>query len=203
IKRLVEQMDPRGYVVHPIGAPDPAELSQHYLQRFWTRLPGKGSITIFDRSWYGRVLVERVEKISPRADWQRAYDEIRQFEKMLTDDGVILIKILIHISKREQGERFRARLEKPHKRWKITMADFKTREHWAAYQRAFNDMISKTSTEAAPWLVAPGDVKRATRPYVLSHCKQVLAQSLQQQRVRFLTPEIKAAAKTMFDLDLS
>ena len=123
IQRLTEKLDPRGFQVHPIGPPNPGEQQKHWLYRFWKCLPATGTLAIFDRSWYGRVLVERVEHLIGKPQWKRAYHEIREFERMLTDDGIDLIKVFIAISKAEQLRRFEKRLEDPYKLWKLTMAD--------------------------------------------------------------------------------
>jgi len=152
IRRLVERLDPRGFVVHSIAAPTADEKDVHYLQRFWTRLPGPGRIAIFDRSWYGRVLVERVEGFAKKADWKRAYDEINAFEKLLTGDGVPVVKFFLHISRKEQLKRFKEREENPFKNWKITEEDYRNREKWDEYEEAINDMLARTDHKDAPWI---------------------------------------------------
>ncbi|MEM7571234.1 MAG: hypothetical protein AAF337_15710, partial [Pseudomonadota bacterium] len=141
IKRLTARWDPRGYKVWPIAAPDEHERARHYLYRFWKRLPGDGEVAIFDRSWYGRVLVERVEGFCEPPAWQRAYDEICQFEKTLVDNGSRVIKFFIHVSPEEQAERFLDRTAIPHKRWKITPDDFRNRAKRPAYTAAIEDML--------------------------------------------------------------
>ena len=159
IKRITEALDPRGYEVHPIGAPTPAENAAHWLRRFWLRLPPRGRIGIFDRTWYGRVLVERVEKFAKKAEWQRAYREINEFEKTLTDDGLVLIKFWIHISKKEQLDRFKKREKDPWKSWKLTDEDWRNRQKWDAYIDALEEMFEKTDTPYAPWNIIEGNWK--------------------------------------------
>ncbi|MBY0429872.1 MAG: hypothetical protein K2Q10_01635, partial [Rhodospirillales bacterium] len=159
IRRMVEQLDPRGCKVWPIAAPTPQEQGRHYLWRFWQRLPEPGTIALFDRSWYGRVLVERVEGYAGKSQWQRAYEEINEFERMLTDDGVRIIKLFLHITPEEQLERFAERLRNPYKRWKITEEDIRNREHWAEYRDAIEAMFDKTGTANAPWVAIPSNQK--------------------------------------------
>jgi polyphosphate kinase 2 (PPK2 family) len=167
IRRLTENLDPRSFQVHPIGAPDPVDQGKHYLYRFWTRLPATGMMAIFDRTWYGRVLVERVEKLIPPPTWRRAYAEINQFEKLLTDDGVKLIKICLKISKKEQLRRFEDRLQDPYKQWKITADDIRNRSKWGLYRRAYDDLFRETSTYHCPWHVVESDDKDEARRRVL------------------------------------
>ncbi|MCW2277599.1 polyphosphate kinase 2 family protein [Heliophilum fasciatum] len=167
IRRLTEQSDPRTYRVHPIGAPTPEEMRYHYLRRFWARLPRRGQIGIFDRSWYGRVLVERVEKLCSKKEWQRAYEEINGFEQVLVDDGTLLIKFFLHISKEEQLQRFKDREKSPWKRWKITDEDWRNREKWDRYEEAIEEMLAKTHTKHAPWQVIAGEQKKYARIQVL------------------------------------
>jgi polyphosphate kinase 2 (PPK2 family) len=155
IRRMSTRLDPRYFRVWPIGAPLPAEQGRHYLYRFWKRLPEPGMIVLFDRSWYGRVLVERVEGLAGKADWRRAYTEINEFERMLADDGVRLVKLFLHITPEAQLERFRERLSVPYKRWKLTAEDLRNRSHWAEYEVAIDEMFRRTSTEFAPWHAVP------------------------------------------------
>ena len=159
IRRLGEHLDPRRFQAWPIGAPTPDEQGRHYLYRFWQKVPEPGSIVVFDRSWYGRVLVERVEGFATPAEWRRAYDEINGFERLLTDDGVRMIKLFLHITPQEQLARFRARFETPHKRWKLTGEDLRNRARWADYEAASEEMIERTSTESAPWHAIPANFK--------------------------------------------
>ncbi|NYZ13427.1 polyphosphate kinase [Azospirillum sp. RWY-5-1] len=159
IRRLTEPLDPRGFHVWPISAPTAEEQSKHYLYRFWTKLPAGGSFAIFDRSWYGRVLVERVEGYAKKEEWKRAYDEIVQFEKMLTDDGVRIVKIFMHLTQEEQLNRFRERLTNPYKRWKLTEEDLRNRGRWTDYVKAIEAMFDHTSTDNATWHAVPADSK--------------------------------------------
>ncbi len=175
IRRLSAPMDPRGFKVWPIGAPRPYFKDRHYLQRFWERLPAKGEIVVFDRSWYGRVLVERVEGFADAAEWQRAYDEITEFERLLCDDGVRIVKIFLHISPEIQMKRFMDRLNEPSKRWKLTADDFRNREKWSDYAVAIEDMVQRTSTRNAPWHVMAANDKRHSRLTALETIRSVLS----------------------------
>lgn len=168
IRRITEMLDPRSFQVHPIGPPNPEDQGKHYLYRFWTKLPAPGIIAIFDRSWYGRVLVERVDNLIPPKRWKEAYTEINQFEKMLIDDGIVLIKIFLRISKKEQYKRFEDRLNDPYKHWKITEADIDARKKWGKYLRATKDMFLETSTTECPWYVVDADDKDQAREEVLT-----------------------------------
>jgi polyphosphate kinase 2 (PPK2 family) len=159
IRRMTEKLDPRGLHVWPIGPPSAEDQGKHYLYRFWDRLPSPGTWALFDRSWYGRVLVERVEKLCPKEAWERAYDEINEFERMLVADGVPVIKLFFHISKKEQLKRFHEREANPYKRWKITPEDWRNRRHWNHYEKAIDRMFAETSTRHAPWNVVPGEHK--------------------------------------------
>jgi AMP-polyphosphate phosphotransferase len=159
IQRLVERLDPRWVSVWPIGAPTAEEQGRHYLWRFWQRLPLPGQIAIFDRSWYGRVLVERVEALARPKEWRRAYNEINAFEKMLVDDGVRLVKLFMHISGEEQLRRFRERIATPAKHWKISAEDIRNRARRSDYLDALDDVFARTSTDTAPWHVVPAEFK--------------------------------------------
>ncbi|MEX6724891.1 polyphosphate kinase 2 family protein [Parapedomonas caeni] len=163
IKRLTEPLDPRFCRVWPIAAPDEHELARHYLYRFWRRLPGRGELAVFDRSWYGRVLVERVEGLCPPEAWGRAYGEINEFERMLTQDGTRLVKLFLHVTPAVQAERLRERLEVPYKRWKTGFDDFRNRDRRADYHAAIEDMFDRTSTRHAPWTVIAANHKKAAR----------------------------------------
>jgi AMP-polyphosphate phosphotransferase len=163
VRRLGWALDPRSFKVHPIAAPNEHERAQHYLQRFWQRLPEQGQIVTFDRSWYGRVLVERVEGFATREEWQRAYREINEFERVLLDSGTRLVKLFLHITPDEQVRRFRERLSNPLKRWKLSYEDFRNRSHWSEYETAIEDMIHETSTKAAPWYLIPSNCKLYSR----------------------------------------
>ena len=163
IKRLASALDPRGYEVIPIAAPTHDELARHYLWRFWERLPKTGHIAIFDRSWYGRVMVERLEGFCSEAEWQRAYDEINEFERELTDAGTVVVKFWVQIDKDTQLARFRERQNTPEKQWKITEEDWRNREKWDAYEEAVDEMLARTSTERAPWHILESVDKRYAR----------------------------------------
>ncbi len=159
IRRITEKLDPRSLRVWSIAKPTPEEYQHHYLWRFWSKLPAYGETAIFDRSWYGRVLVERAEGFATEEEWQRAYREINEFERQLTDDGTILVKLFIHIDKDEQLKRFKAREADPYKRWKICEEDWRNRKKWDVHIEAAEDMFAKTSPESAPWKVVAGNFK--------------------------------------------
>jgi len=178
IKRLTEKLDPRGYVVYPISAPTGEEKTHHYLWRFWRRVPERGQIAIFDRSWYGRVLVERVEGFAAEGEWRRAYREINSFERNLRDFGTILIKFWIHISREEQLRRFEERRATGYKSWKLTAEDWRNREKWPLYEEAVRDMLLKTSTLEAPWTIVEGNDKYWARVKALSTAVEVLSREL-------------------------
>ncbi|HET6160309.1 MAG TPA: polyphosphate kinase [Dongiaceae bacterium] len=178
IRRLAWAMDPRSLKVWPIGAPNEIEAKQHYLQRFWTRLPEKSQIAVFDRSWYGRVLVERVEALTPKKDWKRAYDEINEFEQQMVDDGIRVVKVFLHISKEEQRRQLIQRMRDPLKRWKLSYDDFRNRSRWPDYVTAIEDMFDRTSTKAAPWHVVPSDDKPAARAEALGIVVKQLGKGL-------------------------
>lgn len=163
IKRVAAALDPRGYEVNPIAAPDKTELAHHYLWRFWNQLPKAGHIAIFDRTWYGRVMVERIEGFCTNEEWHRAYTEINEFEKELYDWGAIIVKFWIHIDKEEQLKRFEDRQNTPEKRWKITDEDWRNREKWDEYEVAINDMLQYTSTDFAPWTIIESKDKKFAR----------------------------------------
>lgn len=167
IARLTERLDPRGYKVHPIAAPKGDDADKHYLWRFWRRLPARGEIAIFDRSWYGRVMVERVEGFATEEEWRRAYGEIRQFEQQLVGFGTIIFKFWMHIGKDEQLHRFEDRRGRPHKEWKLTDEDWRNRDKWDLYEQAVEDMLIKTTTAQAPWTIVAGNDKRFARVQVL------------------------------------
>ena len=161
IRRVTEKLDPRGYEVLSIAAPAGEDKTHHYLYRFWRRLkpPDEKQVMIFDRSWYGRVLVERVEGFCSEAAWKRAFREINDFERQLSEAGIIVAKFWIHISKQEQLRRFEQRAGTSYKRWKLTDEDWRNREKWDQYSEAVEDMLLKTSTLTAPWTVIEGDFK--------------------------------------------
>ena len=147
----------------PIASPTPDELRHQYLWRFWNRLPKDGHVAIFDRTWYGRVMVERIEGFCTDEQWQRAYTEINEFEQELMDWGAVVVKYWIHIDSDTQLERFQNRQNTPEKRWKITDEDWRNREKWSQYEVAVNDMLQKTSTAAAPWYIIESKDKRYAR----------------------------------------
>ena len=159
IKRLVERLDPRVLRVHSIVKPTVEEDQHHYLWRFWNKLPPLGQTVIFDRSWYGRVLVERVEAFATEKEWKRAYQEINEFERLLTDDGAILIKLYLHITKEEQLLRFKRREADPYKHWKISDEDWRNRRKWDEHNDAAEETFAKTSCEWAPWHVIASNYK--------------------------------------------
>jgi polyphosphate kinase 2 (PPK2 family) len=167
IRRVTGALDARQYVTVPIAAPTDEELAHPYLWRFWRKIPRRGGITLFDRSWYGRVLVERVEHLSAPGEWMRAYAEINQFEEQLTQGGVIVVKFWLQLSKAEQLRRFRAREHTPFKRFKITPDDWRNRKHWNDYEIAVCDMVDRTSTILAPWTLVEAEDKRYARIKVL------------------------------------
>jgi polyphosphate kinase 2 (PPK2 family) len=163
IRRITERMDPRLYIAHSIAAPAGEDKTHHYLYRFWRRLPRHGQVAIFDRSWYGRVLVERVEKFCAEEAWRRAFAEINEFEAQIERAGAIVLKLWIHISKEEQLRRFEERGGNPLKNWKLTEEDWRNRDKWDAYSAAIDDMLEKTSTERAPWVIVEGNDKLHAR----------------------------------------
>lgn len=163
IKRITEALDPRGFEVHPIASPEPHEKARHYLWRFWNRLPKTGHIAVFDRTWYGRVMVERLEGFCRENDWQRAYNEINEFEKELADWGAVIIKFWVQIDKDTQLARFNERQNTPSKQWKITEEDWRNREKWDLYEGAVNEMLQKTNTSYAPWHILESNDKRYAR----------------------------------------
>jgi polyphosphate kinase 2 (PPK2 family) len=167
IKRLVAELDPRHVRVVQFAAPTHDEKRHHFLWRFWPSLPGWGGMAVLDRSWYGRVLVERVEGLATREQWLRAYDEINGFEQTLTDEGTILIKFWLHISSDEQLKRFEKREKDPLKAWKLTDEDWRNRDKRDAYVEAIEDMLARTDQPQAPWSLIEGDSKRYTRVKVI------------------------------------
>jgi polyphosphate kinase 2 (PPK2 family) len=167
IKRLTAEMDPRGYKVWPIAAPRDEDARNLWLWRFWRRLPEAGELTVFDRSWYGRVLVERVEGYARPHEWRRAYDEINAFERTLTSDGVRLVKIFLHIDRKEQKRRFAEREEIAAKRYKIGPDDWRNRKKWPQYEQAIAEMLDRTHRPDAPWVLVAANSKRHARLEVL------------------------------------
>ena len=159
IKRTLERLDPRLVRVYSTQKPTPEEYRHHYLWRFWNKLPPYGELAVFDRSWYGRVLVERVEGFATEREWKRAYAEINEMERTLVEDGMILIKLFLQVSKAEQLRRFKERQSDPYKHWKINGEDWRNRRKWSQHNAAAEAMFVKTSTKFAPWKVIPGDYK--------------------------------------------
>ncbi len=167
IRRVTQAMDPRLFHLYSIAAPSKEELAQHYLWRFWKVLAKDGKMTIYDRSWYGRVLVERIEKLAREDEWERAYDEINEFEDQLIDHGRLVFKFWLHIDKGEQLRRFKAREKTPHKRHKITDEDWRNREKWDGYEEAVDEMIARTHSKGKPWTIVAANQKKFARIQVL------------------------------------
>ena len=180
VRRVTAALDARYFRVIPIAAPTDEELAHHYLWRFWRHLSRAGGITLFDRSWYGRVLVERVERLARPDEWGRAYDEINEFERQLIDHGTIVVKFFLHIGNDEQLRRFRERERTPYKRWKITDEDWRNREKWDAYVEAVNEMVTRTSTRRAPWVLVEGNDKRFARVKVVRTLADRISRAVSQ-----------------------
>ena len=178
IQRLTAKCDPRAYRVWPIAAPTDEEKARHYLWRFWNRLPKAGEVAIFDRSWYGRVLVERVEGFAAEPEWRRAYDEINEFEAQLAADGTLLVKLFFHITQETQDARFRARLDHPWKRWKVTEEDLRNRARRKDYVEAVKDMLELTDTRWAAWRAIDGNDKKSARIAALGAVAEAMAGAL-------------------------
>jgi AMP-polyphosphate phosphotransferase len=178
IRRITHAMDARFYRVIPIAAPTDEERAQPYLWRFWRHIPGHGRAVIFDRSWYGRVLVERVEGFASEPDWMRAYHEINDFEEQLAEAGAIVVKFWLAITPAEQLRRFRARAKTPYKRFKITDEDWRNRKKWPQYERAVNDMVERTSTDIAPWNLIASDDKLFSRIEVLEKLARAIEKAV-------------------------
>ncbi|WP_040482164.1 polyphosphate kinase 2 family protein [Luminiphilus syltensis] len=197
IRRLTALLDPRGFTVHSIGPPTALEHGRHYLYRFFHRLPIPGALAIFDRSWYGRLLVERVEGFATPPEWQRAYREIREFERWLTDDGVRVVKIFLHIDKDEQARRFLLRLKTPEKRWKLTEEDIRNRQQWDDYEAATNEMFKRTHTDNAPWHLISGRRKWTARVEVLRTVVCALERGVNLEPVQTDPAALLAAQKEL------
>jgi polyphosphate kinase 2 (PPK2 family) len=178
IRRVTAALDARSYQVIPIAAPTDEERAHHYLWRFWRHLSRAGRVTIFDRSWYGRVLVERVEGFASEADWRRGYSEINEFENELVDSGIVLVKYWLQITPDEQLRRFKERERARYKRWKLTDEDWRNREKWGDYERAVNEMVERTSTRRAPWTLVEANDKYFARLKVLKTAGDALAEAL-------------------------
>jgi len=194
IQRLVERWDPRHFEVYPIGAPTQEEKEHPFLWRFRRHLPEPGDVTIFDRSWYGRVLVERVEGFATRAEWRRSYGQINEFETRLIDSGTTLVKLFIHVGQKEQDKRLRDRLDDPWKRWKTGPEDYRNRAKRAAYLEAMHEMFERTDTGAAPWHVIDGNNKKAARIAALTVVADTLAANVPMDPPA-LDPEFERIAR--------
>lgn len=194
IRRLTVELDPRFCRVYPIAAPDEHERKRHFLYRFWTRLPGEGELAIFDRSWYGRVLVERVEGLCAEGDWRRAYDEINAFEAQQIADGVRLVKLFVHVTPEAQDKRLRERLETPWKRWKTGADDYRNRARRADYLDAIADMFAETHEKHARWHVVAGDDKKRARLDALEIIADRLAKGVDLEHPP-VDPALKALAE--------
>jgi polyphosphate:AMP phosphotransferase len=180
IRRITHPLEARDYRVVPIGAPNEVERAHHYLWRFWRQLPGAGRTVIFDRSWYGRVLVERVEQLAREEEWRRSYEEIRDFEEQVTEYGIAFAKFWLHIDAEEQLRRFQAREQTPYKKYKITDEDYRNRGRWDDYVAAVNEMVARTGTEAAPWHLIAANDKRYARVRVLEETCAALKAALER-----------------------
>jgi len=176
IRRISAALDPRSFKVWPIAAPRKYYLERQYFARFMERLPPDRAISVFDRSWYGRVLVERVEELTPEIRWRQAYREINDFERMLVDDGRRVVKLFFHVTPEEQLRRFEARLMDPLKRWKLSYEDFRNRGKWEAYEAAIDEMLEKTSTDYAPWRLIPANQKK----YARIHAMEAIVDALEK-----------------------
>jgi polyphosphate kinase 2 (PPK2 family) len=197
IQRITAQWDPRAFSVWPIKAPTPEEKARHFLWRFWNKLPGAGEIGIFDRSWYGRVLVERVEGFATPAQWRRGYDEINEFEAQQNDDGTAIAKLFFHITQETQDERLKARLDHPWKRWKVTEEDFRNRARRDDYMAATQDMFAQTSTRWAPWAIIDGNNKKAARIAALTAVADALERAVPMKPPP-ASREVQALAAAIF-----
>ncbi|MCI9048514.1 MAG: polyphosphate:AMP phosphotransferase [Hungatella sp.] len=180
IKRLTSHLDPRGYQVNPTASPNDIEKVHHYLWRFWNNMPKAGHIAIFDRTWYGRVMVERIEGFCTEAEWKRAYQEINEMESHMANFGAVVLKFWLHIDKDEQERRFKERMENPAKQWKITDEDWRNREKWDQYEQAVDEMLVRTSTTYAPWIVVEGNSKYYARVKVLRTVVEALEKKIKE-----------------------
>jgi polyphosphate kinase 2 (PPK2 family) len=196
IRRVTEKIDPRGFVVYPIAAPKGDEATHHYLWRFWNRLPETGQIAIFDRSWYGRVMVERIEGFCTEAEWKRAYREINYFERQLVDFGTILFKFWLHVDKDEQLNRFESRSGDLRRSWKLTDEDWRNREKWDLYEESVNEMLLKTSTITAPWTVIEANSKLYARIKILKTVIDKFGQELDYDPFEPVKTEARKSKKS-------
>lgn len=194
IRRIAWTLDPRALRVWSTVAPSAEERREHWMQRFWRRVPRCGELAVFDRSWYGRVLVERVEKLTAEDAWQRAYDEINRFEQMLTANDVRLVKLFLEITPETQFERFKDRYEDPAKRWKLTEDDLRNRAYWDDYVVAYRDMISRCSPPDAPWITIDANDKRSARIEAFDAILEVVGRGIDVE-----PPEVPPLIKAFFD----
>ncbi len=182
IRRLTHAVDARSYQIIPVAAPTDEERSHHYMWRFWRHIPRAGMLTIYDRSWYGRVLVERVEGFATKKEWMRAYSEIVNFEEAMTAHGILVLKFWLHIDKDEQLARFKAREQISYKQHKITEEDYRNRDKWDDYQKAVNEMVARTSTQTAPWILVEGNDKKYARIKILKTFCERLEKALDEKK---------------------
>lgn len=180
IKRIVERLDPRHYSVYAYSKPSSREKRHHFLWRFWTKVPGLGGMCVFDRSWYGRLLVERVEQFATVEQWDRAYDEIVGFERSMVMEGVIVVKLWLQVSPEEQLRRFESRRDDPLRTWKLTDEDWRNRDKWDAYAKAANDMFKRTDHDFAPWDLISGEHKKWARVAVLETLNRRIEEGLER-----------------------
>ena len=199
IQRLTMGWDPRNFHVWPISAPTEEELARHFLWRFWSKIPGKSHITIFDRTWYGRVLVERVEAYAGEKNWRRAYDEINEFEAQQQADGVNIVKLFLHVTQEEQDRRLAERIDHPWKRWKVTPDDFRNRARRADYLDAMHDMFRETDTRWAPWKVIDANNKKAARIESLTYVADALERFVPSDPPE-LDPDFERYARSQLSL---
>jgi len=197
IQRLTSGWDPRHFRVWPIAAPTAEEKARHFLWRFWTRLPGAGEIAVFDRSWYGRVLVERVEGFASKKEWRRGYDEIEEFEAQQAADGTTIVKLFFHVTQETQDERLKARVEHPWKRWKLSAEDFRNRAKRDDYVAAIEKMFEKTSSKVAPWHIVDGNNKKAARIAALTIVAEALEEAVPLDPPP-IDPEVERLARAAF-----
>jgi polyphosphate kinase 2 (PPK2 family) len=197
IKRMTAEWDPRYFQVWPISAPNEEERDRHFLWRFWTRLPAGRNISVFDRSWYGRVLVERVEGYCSESEWKRGYDEINAFEAQQIDHGTHFVKLFIHVTQKEQDKQLAQRLDTPWKRWKTGMDDYRNRARRDDYLDAIHDMFKHTDSHAAPWQVIDGNNRKAARIAALTHVAETL-EKLVPMHMPDADPEVVKLAKKAF-----
>ncbi|WP_324750183.1 polyphosphate kinase [Sphingomonas sp. LY54] len=200
IQRLTAKWDPRAFQVWPIAAPSDEERARHFLWRFWTKLPAKGEIAVFDRSWYGRVLVERVEAFATEQEWRRGFDEINEFECQQAQDGVTIVKLFFHVTQKVQDKRLKARLDHPWKRWKVSAEDFRNRARRSDYFDAVKDMFAHTDTRWAPWQVIDGNNKKAARIAALTNIANMLEKGVSMKPPPAV-PETKELARKAFGED--